>query len=158
MLEQILLAKDIYIIIYDKYIETIIGKDDVEVFKNNVLLLLKRFKRAYENKDLNALEDTISDNFSGNYYGAKTKTKFLGLMKTVFDTMPLLINPHLVIIVSNITTNNQDEFVGTIELKAVIKVLSLPIPWKYDSGKVLCKATPEGELRYWRITYLEKSK
>lgn len=151
MFDLILLAKDIYI-------EIIIGKDDIEVLKNNVLLLLKRFKRAYENKDLNALEDTISDNFSGNYYGAKTKTKFLGLMKTVFETMPLLINPHLVIIVSNITTNNQDQFEGTIELKAVIKVLSFPIPWKYDSGKVQCKAAPEGDLRYWRITYLEKSK
>jgi hypothetical protein len=151
MLEQILIAKDIYIGI-------IIGKDDVEALENNILLLFKRFKRAYENKDLNALEDTISDNFFGNYYGAKTKRQFLELTRKVFETMPSFINPHLVIVISNITINSQNQFMATIELKAVIKVLLLPIPWKYDSGKVICQAKPEGNLEYWRITSLVKSK
>jgi hypothetical protein len=139
----------------DIYINKVIGASDVDVFSNNSLLLFKRFKKAYESKDITALEDTISDHFSGNYYGAKTKIQFLNLMRKVFESMPLLINPHLVIQVNNIITNTEDEFQGIIELKAMIEVVFIPIPWQYDSGKVLCQAKSEGNLKYWRIISLE---
>ncbi|PHV61032.1 hypothetical protein [Cyanobacterium aponinum] len=139
----------------DIYMSKVIGISDVDVFMNNSLLLFKRFKKAYENKDIHALADTISEHFSGSYYGAKTKIQFLNLMRKVFESMPLLINPHLVIEVTNIETNTEYEFKGIIKLKAMIEVVFIPIPWQYDSGKVLCQAKPEGNLKYWRITSLE---
>ncbi len=133
-----------------------IGVTDVEGLSLNALLLFRRFKKAYENKDTRELADTISNNLSGNFYQARTKEQFLRIMQGVFNTMPFGINPHLVINIYNITSNTESNFSGVIDLKAMIKVAFIPIPWKYDSGKIFFEAKPEGNLQYWRITYLSQ--
>ena len=137
------------------YIDQMIGITDVEGFSPNALILFKRFKKACENKSLPELADTISEQFSGYFYGATTKEHFLRIMKGVFNSMPFGITPHLVIMIYNITSHTEDVFSGVVDLKALIKVAFIPLPWKYDSGKIFFEAKPEGNLKYWRITSLK---
>jgi len=149
MLNVIQLATDIYL-------DQLIGITDVEGCSQNAVILFKRFKKAYENKKINELGDTISENFSGNFYGAATKKAFLSIMQSVFRTMPFGVNPHLVITIYNITANTDEVFSGVVDLKAMIKIAFVPIPCRYDSGKIFFEAKPEGNLRYWRITNLSQ--
>ncbi|GAK50300.1 hypothetical protein U14_01528 [Candidatus Moduliflexus flocculans] len=148
------MLNDVIQLATDIYLDQMIGITDVEGFSPNALILFKRFKKAYENKSLSELADTISEKFSGSFYGATTKEHFLRAMKGLFNSMPLGINPHLVINIYNITSNTDEVFSGVFDFKAMIKVVFVPLPWKYDSGKVFFEAKPEGNLKYWRITSL----
>lgn len=120
-----------------------------------VLVLFQKFKQAYERKQLQALDDALSDNFVSDLYGP-TKADFLKLMEFNFQKLRYGLKPYLTIEVFNITTASDVAFSAVIEMKASLQFVGIVTPLQWDAGKVFCEAQPEGPHQYWRITKLMK--
>lgn len=117
------------------------------------LILFQKFKKAYENKNIQDLRETISENYEGDIYG-ETKTEFIELMTYNFQQLKYAINPHLRIEILNISYDEISKFSAVIAMKANLLFLGITIPFHWDAGKLFCEAKPEGQYNYWRITKL----
>jgi len=115
---------------------------------DNALLLFKRFKEAYDTKNIIKLSFTISDHYKGDLYGVSTKQEFLSSQKRVFDNLTL-ISPCLSINVYSIIENRNDLFSAIIDTQSKISILGIPLT-NYDSAPIRCEIRPEQGL--WVIT------
>jgi hypothetical protein len=128
-----------------------------EHLPQQALILFQKFKKAYQRKDIQGIEDTISENFSGDVYG-KSKPDFLAFMDYNFQKLKYGLSPHLTIEIYNIATNSDVEFSAVVDMKANLQFAGIVTPLKWDAGKLCCEAKPEGKYKYWRITKLVKFK
>lgn len=115
---------------------------------DNALLLFKRFKEAYDTKNIIRLGFTLSDHYKGDLYGASTKQEYLSSTKRAFDNLSL-VSPCLSINVYSIIENRDDLFSGIIDTQSKISVLGIPLT-NYDSAPIRCEIRPEQGL--WVIT------
>lgn len=115
---------------------------------DNALLLFKRFKEAYDTKNIIKLGFTISDDYRGDLYGVSTKQEFISSQKRVFDNLSL-VYPCLSINVYSIIENSNDVFSAIIDTQSKISVLGIPLT-NYDSAPIRCELRPEQGL--WVIT------
>lgn len=115
---------------------------------DNALLLFKRFKEAYDTKNIIKLGLTISDHYTGNLLGVSTKQEYLNSLKRVFDSLPLL-SPCLSINVYSIIENSNDVFSGIIDTQSKTSFFGIPLT-NYDSTPIRCEIRPEQGL--WVIT------
>ncbi len=122
-----------------------------------ILVLFQKFKRAYESKHLQGLDDTLSDNFVSDIYGS-TKADFLKLMEFNFQKLRYGLKPYLKIEIFNINTASDVAFSAVIEMKASLQFVGIVTPLQWDAGKIFCEAQPEGEHQYWRIAKLMQFK
>jgi len=122
-----------------------------------ILILLKRFKKAYESKNSIELSESISSDFVGDIYG-RTKSEFIAFMEKMFQGFPYGVSPHLKIEVINISSWTDSDFSCVVKMEANLKFLGLPTSFNWDSGKLFCKTIPEGRESYWRIIELRKFK
>lgn len=162
-LTVISLAKDIYRIYQTEYEKNL----HPEHLPQSVLILFKKFKKAYEAKDIQKLKDTISENFYSDLYG-ETKSAFITFMKYNFQVIeeyklipniPLYgLNPYLTIEIFNICSWSDIEFSAVIDMKANLQLLGIQLPVLWDTGKLFCEAKSEGRYNYWRITKIERFK
>lgn len=118
----------------------------------NILLLFLRFKRAYEQKDVQKMKDTISEEFYSDVYGG-TKERFIDLMRSNLNKLIYGLYPCLTIDVLNISSNTETHFSVVLDMKATLKFLGIPTS-HWDSDKLVCEAKIEGTYNYWRITKL----
>lgn len=122
---------------------------------NNTLILFQKFKKAYENKDIRGIKDTISDSFNGDIYGS-TKSEFINFMTDNFRILHYGLSPYLAIAIYNISSSSDLEFSAVLDMKANLQVLGIPTPIEWDTGKLFCQAKPEGQYNCWKITKLVK--
>lgn len=115
---------------------------------DNALLLFKRFKDAYDTKNIIKLGFTISDHYKGDLYGVSTKQEFISSQKRVFDNLSL-VYPCLSINVYSIIENSNDVFSAIIDTQSKASVLGIPLT-NYDSAPIRCEIRPEQGL--WMIT------
>lgn len=115
---------------------------------DNALLLFKRFKEAYDTKNIVKLGFTISDHYQGDLYGVSTKQEFISSQKRVFDNLSL-VSPCLSINVYSIIENSNDVFSAIIDTQSKASVLGIPLT-NYDSAPIRCELRPEQGL--WVIT------
>ncbi|MGL6138667.1 MAG: hypothetical protein ACRC2M_15345 [Planktothrix sp.] len=115
---------------------------------DNALLLFKRFKDAYDTKNIIKLGFTISDHYKGDLYKVSTKQEFISSQKRVFDNLSL-VSPCLSINVYSIIENSNDVFSAIIDTQSKASVLGIPLT-NYDSAPILCEIRPEQGL--WVIT------
>jgi len=115
---------------------------------DNALLLFKRFKEAYETKNITRLGFTLSDHYKGDLCGVSTKQEYLSTLKQVFDSLPLL-SPCLSINVYSIIENRDDVFSAIIDTQSKTSILGIPLT-NYDSAPIRCELRPEQGL--WVIT------
>lgn len=115
---------------------------------DNALLLFKRFKEAYDTKNIIKLGFTLSDHYKGDLLGVSTKQAYLSSLKQVFDSLPLL-SPCLSINVYSIIENSNDVFSGIIDTQSKTSFLGIPLK-NYDSTPIRCEIRPEQGL--WVIT------
>lgn len=116
------------------------------------LLVFQKFKKAYESKNIAGVEDIISEDFRSDVYG--NKKDFIALITTGFSTLWAVSSPYLVIDVLNISKESEDDICVVIDMQITIKLLGIPTPLTWDSGKLSCRIQPEGKLNFWRITEL----
>lgn len=145
------LATDIYRIYSDEQDKAF----HPEHLPQPVLILFQRFKRAYESKDIRELQDSISNDFSGDIYG-NSKQEFIDLISYNFQRLKYGLSPHLIIEILNITAAYKTNFTAVIKMKANLKFLGIPTYIDWDAGKIVCQAKPEGQYNYWRITKILK--
>ena len=81
---------------------------------DNALLLFKRFKEAYDTKNIIRLGFTLSDHYRGDLYGVSKKQEFISSQKRVFDNLSL-VSPCLSINVYSIIENSNDVFSAIID-------------------------------------------
>jgi hypothetical protein len=62
---------------------------------DNAIVVFKRFKEAYDDKNIGKLSSTISDSFRGDLYGVRTKQEFIDIQMRVFNRLPWGVNPCL---------------------------------------------------------------
>ncbi|MBE9143618.1 hypothetical protein [Planktothrix mougeotii] len=115
---------------------------------DNALLLFKRFKEAYDTKNIIKLGFTLSDNYRGDLNGVSTKQEYLSSLKRVFDSLPLL-SPCLSINVYSIIENRNDVVSAIIDTQSKTSFLGIPLT-NYDSTPIRCEIRPEQGL--WVIT------
>lgn len=115
---------------------------------DNALMLFKRFKEAYDTKNIIKLGFTISDHYKGDLYGVYTKQEFLRSQKRAFDNL-YLVSPCLSINVYSIIENSNDVFSAIIDTQSKASVLGIPVI-NYDSAPIRCELRPEQGL--WVIT------
>lgn len=115
----------------------------------NAILLFKRFKEAYDAKDINKLSSVISDSYKGDLYGVSSKQEFLHIQKRVFDRLPWGVYPCLSINLYSIVENTQNVFSVIIDTHSTATVFGIPVG-DYDSAPVCCKLCPEAGL--WVVT------
>ena len=120
---------------------------------DNALLLFKRFKEAYDTKNIIKLSFTISDHYKGDLYGVSTKQEFLSSQKRVFDNLTL-ISPCLSINVYSIIENRNDLFSAIIDTQSKISILGIPLT-NYDSAPIRCEIRPEQGLRVITKMFIE---
>jgi hypothetical protein len=128
-----------------------------EHLPDQALILFQRFKKAYEGKNSKELSGSISNDFSGDIYG-RTKSEFISFMERIFKGFPHGVSPRLEIEVLNISSDSQPYFSCVVHMEAHLKILGIATPIGWDSGKLFCKAIPEGKESYWRIIELRKFK
>jgi hypothetical protein len=145
------IATDIYRIYVDEQDKTYNPKH----LPKSALILFQRFKKAYENKNIIELKDSISDDFCGDIYGTNKKD-FIDFMQYNFQRLRYGLSPHLVIEIHNIATSSSTNFSAVINMKANLKFIGIPTSMTWDVGKIVCEARSEGEYNYWRITKLLK--
>ena len=115
----------------------------------NAILVFKRFKEAYDSKDVHRLSPVISDEYRGDIYGVGTKHEFLHTQQDVFRRLPWAIHPCLTINVYRIKENTQNTFSAIIDTHSIATVFGIPT-FAYDSAPVRCQINPEQGL--WFIT------
>jgi hypothetical protein len=115
---------------------------------DNALLLFKRFKEAYDTKNIIKLGFAISDHYQGDLNGVSTKQEYLSSLKRVFDSLPLL-SPCLSINVYSIIENRNDVVSAIIDTQSKTSFLGIPLT-NYDSTPIRCEIRPEQGL--WVIT------
>lgn len=145
------LATDIYRIYTDEQDRTY----HPEHLPQSALILFQRFKKAYDNKNINELQESISDDFTGNLYG-RNKKEFIDFMRFNFGRLKYGLSPHLIIEIINVSTASEVKFSAVLNMKANLKLIGIPTPMDWDAGKIWCQAQPEGKYNYWRITELSK--
>ncbi|CAD5910045.1 hypothetical protein NO108_00216 [Planktothrix rubescens] len=115
---------------------------------DNALFLFKRFKEAYDTKNITRLGFTLSDHYKGDLYGVSTKQEFISSQKRVFDNLSV-VSPCLSINVYSIIENSNDLFSAIIDTQSKVSVLGIPLT-NYDSAPIRCELRPEQGL--WVIT------
>ena len=115
----------------------------------NAILVFKRFKEAYDAKDISKLSSTISDSYKGDIYGVSSKQEFLHIQKQVFERLPWGVYPCLSINVYSVVENTQNVFSAIIDTHSSATVFGIPVG-DYDSAPVGCKICPEAGL--WVVT------
>jgi hypothetical protein len=115
----------------------------------NAILLFKRFKQAYDAKDINKLKILISDSYKGDIFGAKSKKAYLDFQSKVFDKVPWFSYLCLNIDIYSIVENTDNSFTAIIHYHANTTVLGLPA-FTYDSAPIRCQIKSEDGL--WVVT------
>ncbi|QTA82763.1 NTF2-like domain-containing protein [Desulfonema limicola] len=129
-----------------------IKKNEDNIFKSlpkKIHPLFRDFRDAYNSKDINLLNDTISDNYTGNYFNLRSKKAFINTFKNMFKAFPFGVNPKLTIKVHH-AVDGDDECVAIVTFKSNIGVAGIPTK-SFESGKVTCIAKPEGKYGRWKI-------
>jgi hypothetical protein len=116
---------------------------------DNAILLFKRFKEAYDAKNIDKLDVIISNSYQGDLFGVKSKKGYLNVQRQVFERLPWGINPCLTVNIYSIVENNQDAFSAIIDTHSVATFFGIPTI-AYDSAPIRCKIKPEQGL--WVIT------
>ena len=73
-----------------------------------------------------------------------------------FQCLNYGLSPHLVVETFNISSDSNLRFSAVINMKANLNFIGMPTFLKWDAGKIICEAKPEGKYNYWRITKLAK--
>ncbi len=128
-----------------------------EHLPTHIILLFQRFKRAYDGKNIKALQNCISDSFNSDCLGVN-KLECLNLIGSFFNSFPSGFNPFLTIQVEQISVNNKQHFVAVIEMNVKLKMLNIPLPIHCNQDLLICEAKPEGDLNYWRIIKIQRFK
>lgn len=115
----------------------------------NAILLFKRFKEAYDSKNINKLSVVISNSYKGDLYGVKSKQEFLHTQQRVFERLPWGVHPCLTMNVYSIVENSRNTFSAIIDTHSIATVLGVPT-FAYDSAPVCCQIELENGL--WVIT------
>ena len=115
----------------------------------NAILVFKRFKEAYDAKNIDKLSSTISDSYRGDLYGVSSKQDFTNIQKQVFNRLPWGIHPCLSINVYGIVDNDRNVFSAIIDTHSIATVFGIPVG-DYDSAPVRCQICPEDGL--WVVT------
>jgi hypothetical protein len=115
----------------------------------NAILVFKRFKEAYDSKNIRNLGLIISNSYRGDLYGVGSKQEFLQIQQHVFERLPWVIYPCLTINVYSIVENTQNTFSAIIDTHSIATVLGVPT-FAYDSAPVRCQIKAEHGL--WVIT------
>jgi len=119
---------------------------------DNILLLMQKFKSAYETKDLTALKHTISDDFCGNFVGASSKKAMVNLFENYWTQLPRLLGLKLEIQIYHIIESSNSFYSGIVEFKTKLKIGPFPTKKTIESGKLYCEAKPDGILNTWRTS------
>lgn len=115
----------------------------------NAVLVFKKFKEAYDSKDINKLGRIISNSYTGDLYGVRSKREFLHVQKRVFDRLPWGVHPCLTINVYSIVEDTRNIFSAIIDTHSIATVLGVPT-FAYDSAPVCCQIQSERGL--WVVT------
>jgi hypothetical protein len=115
----------------------------------NAILVFKRFKEAYDSKNINKLSAVISNSYRGDLYGVGSKQEFLNIQQHVFERLPWGVHPCLTMNVYSIVENSHIIFSAIIDTHSIATVLGIPT-FAYDSAPVCCQIKSEHGL--WVIT------
>ncbi|PZD73616.1 hypothetical protein C1752_02083 [Acaryochloris thomasi RCC1774] len=115
----------------------------------NVLLTFQRFKKAYDTKDLKILASVISASYQGDLFGVSTKSEYLEVQRSVFNSLPWGAYPCLTVNLYSITEDTNEEFAAIIDTQSMATVLGIPV-LTYDSAPVRCKLRANNGL--WSVT------
>jgi hypothetical protein len=115
----------------------------------NAILVFKRFKEAYDAKNIDKVSRLISNSYKGDLYGARSKQEFIRIQQRVFERLPWGVHPCLTINVYSVAENTQNIFSAIIDTHSIATVFGIPT-FAYDSAPVRCQINPEQGL--WVIT------
>jgi len=152
-MEQIIsFAKDIIGVVN----KTIADSEKPEYLPHHMLMLFQRFKKAYEDIDMEELADTISNDFCGYIYREfPSKQALIQGVKDDLNQIKFGCRPFLQIVLYHIAVNTPDEFIAIVKVNVSIKIFNIPTGFKFNSERLVCHARPEGKYHYWRITKFE---
>ena len=122
---------------------------------DKAIVVFKRFKEAYDDKNIGKLSSTISDSFRGDLYGVRTKQEFIDIQMRVFNRLPWGVNPCLSINVYSIVENERNVFSAIIDTHSITTVFGIPLG-DYDSAPVRCQIRPEDGLWLVSEMFVEK--
>jgi hypothetical protein len=115
----------------------------------NAILVFKRFKEAYDSKNIDKLSLIISNAYRGDLYGVGNKQEFLNSQKLVFKKLPWGVYPCLTVNVYSIVESTRNIFSAIIDTHSIATVLGVPT-FAYDSAPVRCQIKSEDGL--WVVT------
>jgi hypothetical protein len=81
----------------------------------NAILVFKRFKEAYDAKNIEKLSSIIAASYKGDVHGATTKEQFLDIQRANFESLPWGIHPCLTLNVYSVVENTQNVFSAIID-------------------------------------------
>jgi hypothetical protein len=116
---------------------------------DNAILVFKKFKEAYDSKNIDKLSRIISNSYRGDLYGVRSKQEFLNVQQHVFENLPWGVHPCLSVNVYSIMENTQSIFSAIIDTHSIATVLGIPT-FTYDSAPVRCQIRSEHGL--WVVT------
>jgi len=126
------------------------GQSFQGLLPTNALLLLERFRDAYQAKDADRLAEQISVRYTGTLYDARTRDQLVGFLRMTLANIPWGLWPQLAITLYSIPEQPEPStFEVVLEFHSRVTVLGVPLS-KLDSGRVICVAKVE-EDKVWRV-------
>jgi hypothetical protein len=134
------------------------GQDFEKLLPPNAILLLKRFREAYQAKDAAKVGEQLSAEYSGTLYNAHTREEFVERLKETFRQAPRGLSPNLHVTVFQVVERDEPGvFEAVLEFHARFAVLGIPLR-EIGSGKVSCEARAEMPFGIWRLVRMDSVK
>lgn len=123
-------------------------------FPEKMLSVFQAFKRAYDSRNISAINAMVSEEYQGDLYEASEKAALLLILNKVFQSVTSMVNLNLHIVVYQITEADADKFRAIIDLQSNATVFNgyVPVPFtnRYG-GRVDIELRPEGKHKMWKI-------
>lgn len=116
----------------------------------HIFSFFKRFKNAYDKKNIVELEELFSDNYTGTLNDLPDKKSFIEFFEHRFDSIPFLVRPFLKIKIYKITKNTADEFQAILEFSSDAKVIFINA-FSIAIGKVDIHLLFDKNYRAWKV-------
>jgi hypothetical protein len=135
---------------------TVFADDPDPDLPDDLLVLLKSFKQAYDSKDAAMLARSLSDEYAGSLWGYDTKKRVMSFFDENFRFLPTGLGLRLKVTVLKTRVDDAGVARVTVDFDSKISLLRIPVT-KFDLGRVVVTAHFDDDRGVYRITRLDSA-
>ena len=131
------------------------GADQPAGIRPDVVVLLARFARAYEERSFTEMHDLMSESYAGNFAGRKTAEGFIAVIHNYRRQMPFFMRVRMSITLGGVRHDGAQRFEGVIEMTTRAKLFGCFLEKAFKTPRLLFRAAPAKSGK-WQITAVDE--